>query len=129
MNTGESSTGITTASSARTRKASPYDKDFREHVLTPRGITIVDEPSVLVWDHFRTQEPDGNRQEYYRERGSRRSAVWLSADNALCEEIAHEYNCMVEGNLCEAEFASYARETLFRRDRRISPRQYSDLRV
>ncbi|KAL9101791.1 MAG: hypothetical protein Q9163_002987 [Psora crenata] len=127
--TGDPSTVMTTVSSPRNRKASPYEKDFREQILTPRGILIVQKRSISVWDHFQTKEPDQDRISFYRKHCSEHSAVWLNADYAFLEEVAKEYRCMVEGNMCEAEFASYAKETLFRRDPRVSVWEFSNLRA
>ena len=129
IQTGDSLTDITAASSAKTRRASPYDKDFGEQILEPRGITIFESRDRPVWDHFRTEEPDQDRISFYRDEGSKHSAVWLNADRGFLKEVANEYYCMVEGDMCEAEFASYAKEKLFRRDLRVSHREFSDLRA
>ena len=126
---GDPSTDITTASSTKVREASPYDRDFCERILKPRGITIVEKRDISVWDHFQTKEPDQDRISFYRDKGSKHSAVWLNADSDFLQEVANEYHCMVEGNMCEAEFASYAKETLFLRDPRVSYREFSDLRA
>lgn len=55
---GDSLTDVTPTPSARTRRASPYDKDFYEQVLEPRGIAIVESRDRPVWDHFGTEEPN-----------------------------------------------------------------------
>lgn len=109
-NTEATSTVITTNSIAKAKKATPYDKDFREQILSPRGILIEKPHSISVWDHFETEAPKEDRQAYYRKKGSEHSSVWLNADKAFADEVAQEYECMIEGEMCEAEFASYARE-------------------
>lgn len=72
--------GKSTTSAAKPKNASPYDQDFREQVLTPRGIFIVEDLKELckpVWQHFAIEEPEGDRREFYRMRGSEHSSVWL----------------------------------------------------
>ena len=126
--TSDPSTENTSPASAYTWEASPDDEDFGEQVLEPRGISIVGAYDISVWDHFCTEEPDRDRISFYRDKGSKHSAVWLNADRAFCEEVANEYHCMLEANMCEAEFASYAKEVLFHRDQRVSYREFGDLR-
>lgn len=108
--TDATSTVITTTSIAKAKRATPYDKNFREQILSPRGIVIEKPHSISVWDHFETEEPKEDRQAYYRKKGSEHSSVWLNADKAFADEVTQEYECMIEGEMCEAEFASYARE-------------------
>ena len=67
---GDSPTDITSASSTKIRNASPYDKDFRQQILTPRGIVIVEERNISVWDHFQTIQPDQDRISFYKDKGS-----------------------------------------------------------
>ena len=67
--------------------------------------------------HFGIKEPAGDRLEYYtRERGAAHSSVWLRTE--IVENIITEYECMHRFQLCEDEFASYAKETLFKQDPR-----------
>ena len=126
---GDRSTDITSASSTKIRKASPYDKDFRQQILKPRGIVIVEKRNISVWDHFQTKEPDQDRISFYKDKGSKHSDIWLKSDDCFLKEVLHEYICMVDGKMCEAEFATYAKETLFRRDKRMLSRDFSDLRA
>ncbi|KAG6986566.1 hypothetical protein G7Y79_00077g099580 [Physcia stellaris] len=93
--TDATSTVITTTSIAKAKRATPYDKNFREQILSPRGI-VIDKPHSI---------------------------------SAFADEVTQEYECMIEGEMCEAEFASYAREKLFLRDPRAPGRDYQDLRV
>lgn len=113
---------VSTTSSEKKRKApSPYDKDFGVRVLEPRSITInKNEYSVKAHKHFEVQQANGSRVEYYT--NTRRATalqVWLNNDESLVQDIVREYSCMDRRNLCEAEFASYARETLLKRDGRV----------
>lgn len=111
-----------TAFSEKKRKApSPYDRDFGLRVLEPRSITINKTLySGKAHKHFEVEQANGNRVEYYTvRRGATDSQVWLNNEETLIQDIAREYSCMDRRNLCEAEFASYARETLLKRDRRV----------
>ena len=40
--------------------------------------------------------------------------VWLETSPGFLQEISEEYYCMVSNNLCEAEFATFGKEKLFR---------------
>lgn len=51
-------------------------------------------------------------------RGAVDSCVWLEDSEDVIESITREYSCIEREGLCEAEFASYAKETIFRTDPR-----------
>lgn len=108
-------------SSRKTKAASPYDKDFGDRVLEPRSIiTHHGLHSVKAHTHFEVEEPFGDRLQYYTcSRGATESSVWLRAEEAFVQDVTREYSCMNRRALCEAEFASYALEMLFRRERRV----------
>ena len=130
IRTGDTSTDITLVSSAKIRKASPSDKDFYEQILKPCGIIIDEEhENVTVWEHFKTEKPGQDHISFYKKKASEHSVVWLDADEDFLKDVANEYRCMTEGHMCEAEFASYAKEKLFLRDPRVSYHNFSDLRV
>ena len=140
----DSATTVSKAPYGKVKKASPYDKDFREQVLTPRGILIVVDWKELcksVWEHFETVGPDKDPREFYKQKGSEHSNVWLDADQvylsqrvpeteiadplfqAFVERVAEEYGCMKSDSVCEAQYAMYAMVNLFRQDRLTSQRQ------
>lgn len=100
---------------------SPYDKDFGQRVLEPRSITINEDlHSMKAYKHFEVLQAVGDRVQYYiNNRGAAASPVWLRDEEAFVQDIAREYACMTKRTLCEAEFASYARETLLKRHSRV----------
>ena len=113
------STNSTTVTEKKLKRASPYDKNFEDRILAPRGITFRTEPSIKAYKHFEVEEPVGSRFQYYtKERGATDSSLWLEDDDAFVEEITAEYNCMVQSNFCEAEFAGYATGEILKRERR-----------
>lgn len=97
-------------------KARVRDADFRCKVLLPRGITI---PAAIEqsdpFAHFGTPKPDDRAQYHTLECDT---AVWLNLTDEAKKQVSLEYHCMQHDRLCEAEFASFAREHLLRRDRR-----------
>jgi hypothetical protein len=44
--------------------------------------------------------------------------IWLTLDHSTLQEIAEEYSCMSKWKLCEAEFATLAKEKLFKGESR-----------
>ncbi len=109
-----------TTSSARIVYAKPTDKDFRDTQLIPRSISIdLKAPSQGVYAHFGTEEVNGERRSYYKAlpRASG-SSVWLDVGDQFAREVVREYAYMKACSLCEAEYATYAKETLLKRDAR-----------
>lgn len=122
-------TGETQSTDKKSITPSPYDTDFIQRVLKPRSITILPTrtPSAFAHAHFGVNEPVGNRAQYYiQAREAPASLVWLESGDEFVTDILREYDCMTERKLCEAEFASYARETLLKRERRIPLRDQDD---
>jgi hypothetical protein len=106
--------------SSETKKARLKDHNFRGKVLLARGVAF---PSTREFSdafaHFETQRPH-NGAAGYREMGKGyHTEVWLSTDEQLVRDIVREYQYMRTEQLCEAEFATYAKETLLRRDPRF----------
>lgn len=96
------------------------DADFRRTVLGPRGINFV---SRLIgadaFAHFGTYPPSYDNVTYKDLDGCQHTEVWLTADDSFLRDINREYVYMAYERLCEAEFATYAKETLLRRDPRF----------
>ena len=112
------------ATSKNIKAASPYDDDFVQRVLDPRGIKISESFSMKAHNHFNVDEPNGDRVYYYTEkREAPYSSVWLEGGDAFISDIVQEYSCMSQRRLCEAEFAAFARETLLKRERRAQGAQ------
>lgn len=106
------STILTSSSQSITIK-NPY---FREKCLLPRGITIDDSgiPPPDPFSHFHTKKPVN-----YRDLdGLEKSTIWLDADPAFIENVNREYKFMDRYHLCEAEYASFAKENLLKREPR-----------
>jgi len=112
-NVSRNASSRTSAVSGETKKTRLRDSDFRRKVLLPRGVAF---PSTREFSdafaHFETQRPH-NGVDGYREisRGCH-TAVWLSTDKCLVSDVAREYQYMRNEQLCEAEFATYAKEML-----------------
>ena len=101
-------TADTTVTEKKLKRA-PYDNNFEDRVLTPRGITFRIELSMKAYKHFGVEEPVGSRSQYYAKKtGAIGSSLWLEHDDLFIESITAEYNCMVQSNFCEAEFAGFA---------------------
>lgn len=109
------------------KAASPSDDDFVQRVLDPRSIKISQSFSLKAYKHFVVDEPNGDRVQYYTEkRKAPDSSVWLQDGDTFVANITQEYDCMNQWKLCEAEFASYAREMILKRERRTRDLQQSD---
>ena len=104
-----------TSQSSKPKPPSPYDADFQERVLTPRSITVTEDASVTPHVHFESSKK--NKVQDYKEKAPLVS-VWLDPSPEFIRDIKREYTCMQTSLLCEAEFASYAKETLLKRDPR-----------
>jgi hypothetical protein len=110
----------TSSQSWRTVTAKPSDTDFYNLVLVPRGITINGTTNtILASRHFSTSPPKERRVEYYQEKtGNTASQVWLETGEDFIKEVIGEYTWMKGHESCEAEFATYGKEVLIRRESR-----------
>ncbi|KAH7012403.1 hypothetical protein B0J12DRAFT_445206 [Macrophomina phaseolina] len=108
-----------TAVASRAPSAKFSDQDFKAHVLSPPGIRIDDETkSVTPFYHFDSSPPpQGARAAYYQNLpGLSGATLWLESDDKFVEAVVREYASMGEYKLCEAEYASYAVESLLKRE-------------
>jgi len=116
---GKTTTDIQSAE-RKVKAPSPYDKDFGERVLAPRGIQIGELYSMQAYKHFAVEKANGDRVQYYiGVRNAPKSAVWLEDEGVFVADIMREYECMSQDQMCEAEFASYALQTILKLDPRI----------
>jgi len=94
----------------------PRDSTFRHNILRPRGIVIDDTARSVAGPHihFGTSE-DVN---YRSQPGLEDLTIWLEKDEGFIDRIEREYDCMEQQHLCEAEFASFAKENLLSREPR-----------
>lgn len=92
------------------------DANFRERVLLPRQIMF---PSTTessdAFAHFETELLSGG---YGALDQMLHTKVWIPINGQLVDDVIREFNYMRNEQLCEAEFATYAKETLLRRDSR-----------
>ncbi|KAL8820844.1 MAG: hypothetical protein Q9191_007429 [Dirinaria sp. TL-2023a] len=117
--------------SSKTPKAhSPYDWDFIERVLQPRSIMISQPYYVKAHMYFNVDEPRGDRIQHYTGRmKAPASSVWLDERDDFIAKIAEGYCVMSQRRMCEAEFKSFAKEMIFKRERRVQdPQQAGDER-
>ena len=112
--------------SQRTSRPSPYDANFRIRVLNPRGITISFEGVLMTAQaHFETEEVVGSRKEHSTTLNHGTSSmVWLEPEDDSVAKVVREYDYMERNAMCEAEFATYAKETIFRRNARSMNIEY-----
>ena len=100
---------------------SPYNKDFDEKVLRPRGVQIeLDTLPMKPYEHFQIAEPVASidQQHYYHGiRNAPISTVWVETDETFITRVAREYTRMKNRGMCEAQFASYARVELLKQDK------------
>jgi len=117
------STAVTASSTlskpnSKYKRPSPYDTKFYEQVLQPRGIQL--ETGGTSWEahnHFDVQAPTGNRSEHYNGvRGAKDSSIWLEVEHNFLDKVTKNYERMQRRQMCEAEYATYAKETLLKQD-------------
>jgi len=112
-------TGTATSSrkSEKIKLASPYDSDFQQKVLDPRSIRRVMATCVRSSAHFAVGEPTGNRAEYYtQKRKAPESPIWLEPSDAFVTQFILVYTAMQREAVVEAEYATYAKETILKTD-------------
>lgn len=108
-----------TATSTRTVYAKPTDADFLETILAKRAISMELLPSQSATAHFGTQALFGPRIPFYKQlQRCSDTAIWLDGGDGFENDVVREYRYMTANGLCEAEFATYAKETLLKRDAR-----------
>jgi hypothetical protein len=94
------------------------DVGFRQKVLLTRAVTF---PTTYElsdpFAHFETEEPSGSAG-YQELAEGYHTEVWISMEPDLLRNVVREYTYMRNEQLCEAEFSTYAKETLLRRDPR-----------
>ncbi len=107
---------VSTALTSKSQSITIKNPEFRDLCLKPRGIYIdpnsysVGSPQV----HFRVTEPP----DYTELDGLEDAMIWLHTDDEFIEDVQREYRFMNDYNLCEAEYASFAKETLLKREPR-----------
>jgi len=100
----------------------PKRKNFGAEVLIPRRI-IISTTNRSIRDpfkHFGTLPPSRGVADYIALEGIEASKVWLSFDDESIEEIIEEYEVMGNEGSSEAEYASFAMEVFFKRQRRFA---------
>ena len=105
-----------TAPTSNTQSITIKNPCFREKCLIPRGIIIDDSgiPPPDPFSHFHTKRP----LDYRKLDGLENSTIWLDADPAFVENVNREYRFMDRYHLCEAEYASFAKKNLLKREPR-----------
>ncbi|KAF3345644.1 Cell division control protein 45-like protein [Verticillium dahliae VDG2] len=94
------------------RGITPRNTKFSDLVLSPRGITINDTNAIVpsAFDHFQTECPTNG---YDRVEGLSGADIWVHRGKDWVQSTMEEYKEMKALNLCEDEFASFAKEQLF----------------
>ncbi|KAI1371401.1 hypothetical protein F4677DRAFT_310087 [Hypoxylon crocopeplum] len=107
--------------SSNPRTISPRSTKFTKLVLNPRGIFINDTNTIVpsAFSHFRTPQPSpGETIDYTTIPGLAGANIWVSLDGRSVGDIVAEYREMRALNLCEEEFATFAKENFLRGDLR-----------
>ncbi|KAF2105133.1 hypothetical protein NA57DRAFT_30091 [Rhizodiscina lignyota] len=94
---------------------------FQAQVFQPRNIVINSEKRTEeVHEHFQTEKPsDGATFSYTSLEGLEAAGVFLSLTDDNVARIVDEYDFMRSTMLCDEEYATFARETFFLRQRRL----------
>jgi len=103
----------------KTSKVTAQSRHFQDLVLRPRRITKEDhgEAHSDPCSHFGTEAPLGG--DYTAIEGLDAAQTWLFLSDDHVEEIIEQYQCMKNRRVCEAEYASFATEIFFRRQRQF----------
>lgn len=101
------------------KRISPYNSDIVQNVLDPRSIKIfdTDESADTAYGHFGIEVPKTrNVAAVDPTKRLPESSIWISTSDIFVKRVAKRYMDMKSRNLCEAEFATYAKEKLLKRD-------------
>ena len=130
MMTTQTSTSKTqgkTPSNVSSKRNTPRSKSFEQNVLKSRSI-IINQGSIPVTAHahFDIKEPpplDITKHEYYTSiRSVSKSTIWVETDAIFITHLQETYREMVNWKMCEAEFATYAKEKLVKRNDSLDKR-------
>ena len=107
---------VSAVTTSKSQTITIRNPEFRNQVLEPRGIAInVDYRSVGSPEvHFGVPDPS----DYAKLPGMEDATIWLHTDERFLEDVQREYRFMSYHQLCEAEYASFAKENLLRREPR-----------
>jgi hypothetical protein len=87
-------------------------------VLESRGI-IIKGNTISLPDPFMHFASGHTTETNYKELpGLENLHIWLETDPDFLQELSEEYHCMVQNNLCEAEFATLTKEKLLKAEPR-----------
>ena len=111
-------------SNVSSKRNTPRSKAFEQNVLESRSIRI-NQASIPVtaYAHFDVKEPpppDMTQHEYYTYvRSVPKSTIWVETDAAFIASLQETYREMIDWKMCEAEFATYAKEELLKRNKSL----------
>lgn len=90
---------------------------WRQAVFLPRGIELISPDWELAFDHFEKFDADALQCSEWvlHNLDSKEQSVFLPGGPEFNKKTAAEYTEMERRRLCEEEFATYAKENLFRR--------------
>ena len=125
----ETSNKRNTPSNADSKRNSPYSSDFVQKVLDPRSIKIfdADEATDTAYGHFGIEELETRDVAAIdRKKKLPESSIWIDTSDTFVNRVAKRYTDMRSHSLCEAEFATYAKEKLLKRDDFADDRETDD---
>lgn len=103
-----------TSTVSTSRRNGPHQARFRSSVLEPRGIRLQDQkPKAKPPEaHFHSTLPCSGS--YVTAPECAHAGIWVSLDTMRCEAISKHYSFMEKMRLSEDQFATYAKQNLFR---------------
>ena len=117
--TSETSSKRNAPSNADSKRNSPYNTDFMDNVLEPRSIRIFDRRQFpdTAYAHFGIKVPETRRVAAVDPtKMLPESNIWIDTSDTFVKRVTKRYADMLSRNLCEAEYATYAKEKLLKRD-------------
>lgn len=117
--TSETSSKRNTPSNADSKRNSPYNSDFMDNVLEPRSIRISDRRQFpdTAYAHFGIKVSGTPRVAAIDPtKMLPESSIWIDTSDAFVKRVTKRYTDMLSRNLCEAEYATYAKEKLLKRN-------------
>lgn len=105
-------------SEASSERDSPYNSVFMENVLKPRYIGILaNKFPDTAYAHFDIDVPETRHvASIDPTKKLPESSIWVDTSDAFVQRIKKRYTEMLFRNLCDAEYATYVKEKLLKRD-------------
>ena len=117
--TSETSSKPNVPANVDSKRNSPYISVFMDNVLEPRSIRILDRRQFpdTAYAHFGINVPETRRLAAIDPtKMLPESTICIDTSDTFVKRVTKRYADMLSRNLCEAEYATYAKEKLLKRD-------------